>query len=185
MPVPFDEDPSAVSLCPSPFSFPALWQFRHSLPKPILTFPAESLSDQTDGSDSTPPHTSPHKGSCDFAPFLKDKEFQRSLLCRPVPGRFSWPGDLCQGLSYNSHFCLKAKHSNSGGYYCQHVPAPEIQSSPSRHHLGVCLPDGAALLSPPSHIAVSRTVFQATIHVSFSHQRKQSSSILFLAEIKC
>lgn len=125
------------------------------------------------------------KEAAPFAPFLKDKEFQPSLLCRPVPGRFSWPGDLCQVLSYNSHFCLKAKHSNSGAYYCQHVPAPEIQSSRSRHHLGVCLPDGAALLSPPSHIAVSRTVFQATIHVSFSHQRKQSSSILFLAEIKC
>lgn len=166
-----------------PLSSPALWQFRCPLTKPIVTSPAKGLSDQTAG--LKPPLTFPHKGRCRFAPFLKDEEFHPSLLCRPDPVRFSWPGDLCQGLSYNSHFCLKAKHSNSGGYYCQHIPAPEIQSSRSQHYLGVCLPDGAALPSPPSHIAVSRTVFQATTHVSFSHQRKQSSSILFLAEIKC
>lgn len=84
-------------------------------------------------------------------------------------------GDLCRGLSYNSHFCLKAKHSNSGGYYCHHVPTTLLRFNLAKASLHdivcvfVCLME-LPLFFSHSYIAVSRTVFQATIHVSFSHQ---------------
>lgn len=134
-------------------------------------------------------HVFLYKGSCNFATFTKDKEFLFGLLCRHVSVRFSWPCDLCRGLSCNSHFCLKAKHSNSGGYYCHHVPAALLRSHLAKLAyviLSVYLSAWwSCLYFSRWYISVSRTVFQATIHVSFSHQWKQSSSILFLAEIKC
>lgn len=64
-----------------------------------------------------------YRGSRNRAALAKDMELHIGSLRGHAFVRFSWPCDLCRGLSYNSHFCLKAKHSNSGGYYCHHVPA--------------------------------------------------------------
>lgn len=115
-----------ASTKPLLLSFPTIWQFKCSYPKKDHNLPSWRSQWHAWIQIAVPDlntHIFLYKGSCNFATFTKDKEFHIGLLCRHAFVRFSWLCDLCQGLSYNSRFCLKAKHSNSGGYYCHHIPA--------------------------------------------------------------